>query len=382
MMAGRHYLDHNATTPISPGARAAMADAFDVVGNPSSVHGEGRAARALVDQARRLLADRFGAPVEAVTFSSGATEANNLVVGHALRRGWPVFASATEHLSVLDAGDDIAAIPVAADGVIDLAALDDSFSALDGNASGPFLACVMLANNETGVVQPLRDVAALVRARGGHLLVDAVQAVGKLDFDLPGIGADYLTVSAHKFGGPKGVGALIRASDAVPTPDAAIRGGGQERNLRAGTENVVGIAGLAGAIADLDARLAKIDEIRRLRDWFEATIGAISPAASFFGATADRLANTSCFAVGGIGAETAVIRFDLAGVAVGSGSACSSGKVAPSHVLRAMGATGEECRGAIRVSLGPDTAMADVEAAASVWRTIADPEQSNNAAAA
>ncbi len=380
----RHYLDHNATTPLADGARAAMTDAFDVVGNPSSVHSEGREARAVIDRVRRLLAERVGGEPERVTLTSGATEANNLVLHHAAEAGWPIFVSAIEHLSVLDGPGTKTHLPVNETGVVDVVAVERLLpvSPAEGEAAVPFLVCVMLANSETGVVQPVRAIADLVHERGGYVHVDAVQALGKIAVDAVALGADYLSVSAHKFGGPKGVGALVRVVPNAPEITPMLRGGGQEKNVRAGTENIAGIAGMAGALTLLDERMALGEEIRAHRDWLEGALCAISPNGVVFGREAERLGNTICFAVPEIAAETAVILFDLAGIAVGSGSACSSGKVSPSHVLEAMGCDAETTRGAIRISLGPETVRADVEAAAAAWETIVSRTRKKNAVAA
>ncbi|MCB1493978.1 MAG: cysteine desulfurase [Rhodobiaceae bacterium] len=383
MTATRHYLDHNATTPLCGAARDAMAKAFDVVGNPSSVHAFGRGARGLVEAGRRALADAMGTTPDRVVFTSGASEANNQIICHAAEAGWPVHVSAVEHLSVRDAFEERTVLPVDAAGRIDLDALEALLPQIDddGGAGEPFLVCVMFANNETGVIQPVRAVADLVHARGGYVHVDAVQGLGKVPMDPSALGADYLSVSAHKFGGPAGIGALVRMGCA-PDPVALIRGGGQERNRRAGTENLIGVAGMAGALGAVGERLAEIDRIGALRDKLEDALVAISPDVTIYGKGAERLANTSCFSAPGVSAETAVIRFDLAGVAVGSGSACSSGKVSPSHVLEAMGADRHHTASAIRVSLGPETTKDDIEAAIAVWKAIAAGVRQEGAAAA
>ena len=253
------------------------------------------------------------------------------------------------------------------EGRLDLPALAEAV----GRSSRP-LVSLMLANNETGVIQPVAEAAAIVQAAGGLLHVDAIQAVGRIRCDIGEMGADLVTLSAHKIGGPKGVGALVRRSDDIHLAEPLIRGGGQERGFRAGTENVAGIAAFgAAAAAARDARAAEAARMVALRDRLESGLKAISPTAVIFGETAERLANTTLFAVEGMKAETAVIAFDLEGIAVSSGAACSSGKVQPSHVLAAMGASPALLRGAVRVSLGWTTDEADIERFLAAWRKLA-----------
>lgn len=329
-------LDANATEPLRPEARAAVLAALDLPGNPSSVHAEGRAARRLLEDARATLAARFGARAQDVVFTAGGTEANALAV-RGLAAGRRVLAGATEHPAVLRAAPGATLLPVLADGRIDLDALR---AALAGG--GPALVCLMAANNETGVLHPIAEAAALCRAHGALLHVDAVQAAGRVALDL-GV-ADSLALSGHKMGGPKGAGALILRPGIDPAP--IIAGGGQERGRRGGTEPLPAIAGLAAAAeaAQPDPRLA------RLRDAIESAIAALAPEARFPGATAPRLPNTSAITLPGVPAETQVIALDLAGIRVSAGAACSSGKVAQSHVLAAMG-MGADAGCTIRVSL-------------------------------
>ncbi len=371
----RVYLDWNATAPLRPEARAAMAAAFEIAGNPSSVHAEGRAARALVERGRGVVAAAIGAEPSGMIFTSGGTEANAL----ALSPGWRGLAgepaqrlvvSAIEHPSVLTGGrfapDLVTRAPVTSDGLIDLEALE---SLLRGRP--PTLVSVMLANNETGTIQPVRAVAGIVHRHGGLLHVDAVQAFGRIAMDCRDLGADLLTLSAHKLGGPKGVGALALASG-LHLADGLIRGGGQERSRRAGTENVAGIAGFAAAVeAALAGLTTEHARLARLQDRLEQAI-AMVPGARIFGAAAPRLPNTTLFSAPGLQAETAVIAFDLEGFAVSSGAACSSGKVQPSHVLEAMGVESQLARGAIRVSLGYDSAETDVERCIGAWIKLSD----------
>lgn len=376
-MAERSYLDWNATAPLRPEARQALTDAFAVDGNPSSVHAEGRNARRLVERAREQVAALVGARAADVFFTSGGTEANLLVLTPAIeaadekRPRQRLLMSAIEHTSVRTGGRfpraAIEDIPVTGDGRIDLAALEDAV----GSASRP-LVSLMLANNETGVVQPVADAAGIAHAAGGLLHTDAVQAIGRISCDIGRLGADLLTLSAHKIGGPKGVGALVRRSEDIHFPDPLIRGGGQERGMRAGTENVAGIAAFGAAAAAVQRQLAgEAGRMRALRDALEAGLKAITPQAVIFAAAAERLPNTTLFAVEGAKAETAVIAFDLEGIAVSSGAACSSGKVQPSHVLAAMGVSPALLRGAVRVSLGWTTTETDVERFLSAWRKLA-----------
>ena len=356
-MAERAYFDWNATAPLREPARAAMVAALALTGNASSVHGEGRAARQRIEDARAQVASLVGAQAKDVTFTSGATEANMLALHPSL--GDRLFVSAVEHPSVRSGGrfpaEKVEELPVNGDGVVDLHVLRSAIA----RAERP-LVSVMLANNESGVIQPVRDVADIVHAANGVLHVDAVQGPGRIDCDFKTLGADLISLSAHKLGGPQGVGALIRRGDIQIEP--LIRGGGQERGLRAGTENVAAIAGFGAACAAAAATW-RSDAIRmtELRDRIEAGILARVPQAVIFGQSAPRLPNTTLFAVPGFKAETAIIAFDLNGIALSSGSACSSGKVQASHVLAAMGVEPELARSALRVSLGWSTSDSDVE---------------------
>ncbi|HEX4080603.1 MAG TPA: cysteine desulfurase family protein [Rhizomicrobium sp.] len=363
------YLDHNATSALRPEARAAMDHVLIAHGNPSSIHRAGRAARGALEAARTEVAGLVGARPEQVIFTSGGTEANALALWGAVQgaaaAGAPVgalYLSAIEHDSVFrtaaaiaqrNTGIRLVSVPVTQDGVVDLDALGE----LLNEVSRPALVAVMAANNETGVIQPVTDVIALVHGAGGFCLVDAVQARGRIAADFAVSGTDYLTLSAHKLGGPQGTGALV-VRDGVPLAPQ-ITGGSQERNRRAGTENVAGIAGFGAA-----AKACRQDDSSAaLRDAFEFGLRQRFPDVIIFGESTPRLANTSNFAIPGIAAESAIIALDLDGVMVSSGAACSSGKVKPSHVLQAMGVPAELARSALRVSLGWNSTLTDVEAA-------------------
>ena len=371
-MPDRVYLDWNATTPLRPEARAAMVAAFDLVGNPSSVHDEGRKARRVMEEARAVIARGLGTVARRVVFTSGGTEANTLALGPVLRApAGPVerlLVSAIEHASVLAGGrfapSAVQTIPVDRAGVVDLGRLAALLA-----AGPPALVSVMAANNETGVLQPVSQVAEIVRQAGGLLHVDAIQAFGKIPLDINEMGADLVTISAHKIGGPKGVGALLLGpgvEDIMPV----LRGGGQERSRRAGTENLAGITGFgAAAGAAVAAMEADLPRVTALRDRLEAGLRQTSTV-MVFASDAARLPNTTLFTACGLKAETAVIGFDLEGIAVSSGSACSSGKVQPSHVLEAMGVGSAAAQGAVRLSLGWSTTEADVDRCLQAWRKL------------
>jgi cysteine desulfurase len=380
-MNDRVYLDWNATAPLRPEARAAMAAALELAGNPSSIHAEGQAARRVVEQAREQVAALVGADPKLVTFTSGGTEANNLALIPALQVGADkaprdrLLISAIEHASVRAGGrfapDMIEEIPVTAAGIVDGEALGTRLAALAAEGRRA-LVSVMLANNETGVVQPIPEIASKVHEAGGLFHVDAVQAAGRIPFDINALGADLLTLSAHKLGGPKGAGALIRRDEALHVPHPLVRGGGQERGLRAGTENVAAIAGF-GAAAEAAQQDLEADARRMtaLRHRLETGLKAATPKAIIYGAESPRVPNTTLVAVPGMKAETAVIAFDLAGFAVSSGAACSSGKVQASHVLAAMGAPEDLARGGVRISLGWNTAETDIDRFINAWINVA-----------
>ena len=365
-MTERIYLDWNASAPLRQEARAAALAALETTGNASSIHVEGRAARRLIEQAREKVAALVGAEPRGVVFTSGGTEANMLALMPMAARE-RLFTSAIEHPSVLAGGrfpaGNVERLAVTGDGQIDLAALERRMAALGGRA----LVSIMAANNETGVVQPVSQAACLVHSAGGLLHVDAVQAAGRIACDISAMGADLLTLSAHKIGGPKGVGALIGRTG-LDAFKPLITGGGQERGARAGTENVAGIAGFGAAAAAARASLAaEAACMAALRERLETGLKAATPEVLVFGVEAERLPNTTLFAGPGMKAETAVIAFDLEGVAVSAGAACSSGKIQPSHVLAAMGVPPQLARAAVRVSLGPTTMESDVDRFIAAW---------------
>jgi len=368
MAAKRIYLDHNASAPLNPAARAAMLAALEVDANPSSVHADGRNARRIVETARREVAGLVNGHPANVVFTSGATEGASwlltpnwrmgrapLTVGH-------LYVCAADHPATLNGGhfppENVTRIGVDGDGLI---RRDELAAALGGHdkSSGTALVALHLANNETGVIQPLAEIARIARASGAILVLDAVQATGRIPLDISDGSADFLILSSHKIGGPKGAGAVV-SSGGVLMPEALHRGGGQEHGHRAGTENVAAIAGFGAAARDAGLAIAGMDDVRMLRDRVEAAIIDSVPDAVIFGRAAPRLPNTTFFAIPGIKAETAQIAFDLAGIALSAGSACSSGKVGPSHVLKAMGQGA--VAGALRVSIGRETTLDDIDA--------------------
>jgi cysteine desulfurase len=366
MTPQRIYLDYNATAPLLPAVRDAMVAAMGLPGNASSIHAEGRAARHAIEAARAAVADLMGVRTRDITFTAGGTEAANLVLTPTLSDGGAplsrLFVTASEHPCVLQGHrfpeSAVSVVPVQADGRIDLAALRAMLAEMVGDR---VLLALQAANNETGVIQPVAEAAALVRAAGGLVVCDAVQAAGRID--LRALGADALFISAHKIGGPKGAAALAFANVRLHISQALVRGGGQEKGLRAGTENVAAIAGFGvAAKVAIESRVLEMERLAPLRDALEAKVAELFADAVFFGQGAVRLAQTSAFAVPGVAAETLLIALDLGGIAVSSGSACSSGKVQPSHVLRAMGVAPELAKGALRISLGAGSQASDIEA--------------------
>jgi cysteine desulfurase len=366
------YLDHNATTPMKPEAREIMLETLGFAGNPSSVHKAGRDSRRRIEESRTLLSQLTGAGKRsAAVFTSGATEANNLVLkGSGSERN---LVSAVEHVSVLNALNGSEVIPVLPTGLVDLAALEKMLAGTDRST----LVSVMYVNNETGVIQPVEKISALARKHGALLHVDAVQALGRVPVDMHKSGIDYLTLSAHKIGGPQGAGALVMANCVAVAPQ--ISGGNQEKSMRAGTENVAGIAAFAKA-AELAVRdMEKFQALSVLRDRLETGLRETAPDLKIFGADAPRAANTTMFALPGLPSETQLIALDLAGICVSNGSACSSGTVKPSHVLKAMGAGAEEINSSLRVSLGWNTTEGDIDYFLEKWREMYERIKSRNA---
>jgi cysteine desulfurase len=356
------YLDWNATAPVRPETAAAVGRALTLAGNPSSVHRAGREARRLLESARADVAALVGAATDSVVFTSGGTEANATVL-----RGFPArrrLVSAVEHDSVLANAVDAVRIPVDRDGLIDLGVLEELLAA----DATPALVSLMLANNETGAIQPVAEAARIAHAYGALLHCDAVQAAGKLPVDFRQLGCDLMTLSAHKIGGPMGVGALVVAAGLDVAP--LIRGGGQERNRRAGTENLPGICGFGAAARVAAAELGAWSRIAVLRAQAEMRLATMAPDAVIYGAASARLLNTICVSMPRVPASTQVMALDLAGVMVSAGAACSSGKVRRSHVLDAMGVAESDAECAIRISLGWNTTAADIDQLVEAWGAL------------
>jgi len=348
------YLDNNATAPIRPEVALAIEKAMASVGNPSSVHQHGRQAKKALEAARSTVASLCGADPDMVVFTSGGTEANNLVLTGAGRTR--ILISAVEHPSVRDTLTDAEIVPVDSSGVIDLRALENMLR--DDNA--PALVSVMLANNETGILQPVSQISALVHEHGALMHCDAVQAAGKIPIDVRQLGADFLVLSAHKVGGAAGCGALINTHNFPLAPQ--MRGGGQERKVRSGTENFLGITAFgAAAAAVAEHGVVEMARMREMRDALERAVVGRIPGVEIVGAGAERLVNTSCLILPGVTSETQIMALDLAGVSVSAGSACSSGKTVTSPVLEAMGYEDEKTTSAIRVSFGWANSAEDVE---------------------
>lgn len=369
MSAPRIYMDYNATAPMREDVRRAMSDAFAITGNPSSVHHEGRRARAAVERARAQVAALAGCEPGEVVFTASGTEANNMVLR---QESWNLLLiSAIEHDSVLAparaSGRPVEMIPVLEDGRIDTNWLGKRLGVLDGD-SGNVLVALQAANNETGIIQPVDEAARIAAEHGCALHVDAVQAAGRMPLDFMNSGAAFMALSAHKIGGPKGIGALILRGNRKLA--ALVRGGGQESGRRAGTENVPAIVGFGAAAEQAARELDRMAEAARLRDRLEDGVRAVTSNAVVIGEACGRLANTSCIALPGAKAETLVIALDLAGIAVSAGAACSSGKVSRSHVLDAMGLPGGIAEGAIRVSIASETNERDIDRFLEAWSNV------------
>jgi cysteine desulfurase len=385
-MSARVYLDHNATSPLRPEARAAMLDALETLGNPSSVHAEGRAAKALLEDARAAIAQAIGAERRSVVFTSGATEAANLALSPALRREGdeaPIEAlliGAGEHHCVLQGHrfplDAVETLPLTCEGVISLDALEEALVRRSGSR---VMLALQAVNNETGVIQPVAEAAALIHAAKGVLVCDAVQSVGRLKTTFATTDADIMFFSSHKLGGPMGVGALAFRDESLHLEAPALRGGGQEFGRRAGTENVAGIAGFAAALtvatADLPGEASRLAD---LRDALERHVLKVAPDTRFYGSRAPRAPNASAFSLPGLAPRTMLMALDLENVALSAGSACSSGKMTESHVLAAMGAAERE---ALRASFGWSSTQEDVEQFGKVLARVVDRMRSRHFAA-
>ncbi|PPD41352.1 MAG: cysteine desulfurase [Methylocystis sp.] len=377
MSKTRIYLDHNATSPLRPQARAAMLAAMEAPGNASSVHGEGRAAKALLEQARATIALGLGTAARNLIFTSGATESANLALTPMVQRGTDrapievLLLGAGEHPAVL-AGhrfspEAVERVALSPEGGLSLSALDDALARYAGKR---IMVALQSVNNETGVIQPVREAAERVHAAGGVLVCDATQAIGRIETSFQTTGADFLFFSSHKIGGPAGAGALAAAQDALHISESLVRGGGQEFGRRAGTENIPAIAGFAAAFeAALGGMAMENARLGPMRDFLENRIARIAPEARFFGRETMRVSGVSAFALPDIPAHTLLMSLDLSGVSVSSGSACSSGKVRESHVLAAMGAEEKE---ALRVSLGWTTRKEHVEEFGMVLADVVD----------
>ena len=385
LQQARHYLDYNASAPLLDCARESVIKAMNDAGNASSVHFEGRAARKTIEKARSAFASLVNFKATNVIFTSGATEAANHVLSPIIRAGGhemkvsKLYIGATEHPCIMQGGrftrEQIEILPTDKNGILEIQSLEAALANHDADEGLPMVA-VQLANNETGVIQPINKIAEVIHNYDGFLIVDAVQALGKMPLSIEDTGADFLIFSSHKIGGPQGVGAIV-LRDASLSPMPLLRGGGQENYHRGGTENVAAIAGFGAACAWHQENLTKNIMISTLRDSIEDELVTISSKAGnevaqpvFFGVNAERLGNTSCFAVQGVKAETALMALDLDGISVSSGSACSSGKVKRSHVLEAMGASQEEMEGAVRLSLGWEEDKLSVERFLASWKTI------------
>ena len=356
------YLDYNATAPICPAVRDAMNALDGLALNPASIHRAGRDAKKYLEDARAAIAHAVSAFPNEVLFTGSGSEANNMVL-RAFAHDRALLVSATEHASISKTADLLGAatVPVDANGILDLAILEAKLNAL----GRPALVSVMLANNETGVIQPIADIARIAHTHGALVHCDAVQALGKIPVDWGLLGVDMLTLCAHKAGGPVGIGALLIRSDLPIKP--LVTGGGQELGRRAGTENIPAIVGF-GALVKSVENLPQTMQWIEWRDWLEAELKTTAPDAQIFGSAAPRLPNTLQITMPGVKSETQIMHFDLAGFAVSAGSACSSGRVAASSVLLAMGIQPEIAQNAIRISFGWATTRDEIESFATAWK--------------
>ncbi|MFL2654268.1 MAG: cysteine desulfurase family protein [Alphaproteobacteria bacterium] len=352
------YLDYNATAILRPEVITAMQNTFQLFGNSSSVHRAGRKAKSAIEEARERIASVVEVSPAEIIFTSGGTESNNLALSN---REIPVFISATEHDSINAVREDSKIINVDVNGIINLEHLEELLSSADRLS----MVSVMLANNETGVLQPIQQVVNIARRFGAIIHCDAVQGLGKIPFTFSELGVDMLSISAHKIGGPKGVGALI-VKEGIDLPPLLL-GGGQERNRRAGTENVTGICGFGVAASLVQSALKQASNLESMRNKIEFEVKEKIPEVTVYGHGVARLPNTSCIGLPDMSNESQIMALDLAGVYVSAGSACSSGKITPSHVLKAMGFNDNAASSAIRVSLGWQTTENDCNTFISVW---------------
>ncbi len=360
-MLERVYFDYNATAPALPEVVQSVSKALSISANSSSIHSYGRRARSQIDDARESIAELVGAAPSEIVFTSGGTESNNLAI-----RGVDatmVLASAVEHVSILSGGDNVIQVSVDSNGIVEIDALRDFLA----QAPKSTLVTVMYVNNETGVIQPIREISEIVHEYGALIHCDAVQAVGKIPCKMAELGVDFMSISGHKLGAPQGIGALVIREGL--TLDAIIRGGGQETSVRSGTENFSGIIGFGVAAKSATGALIEYNDLYKLREYLENKLKMILPV-RVFGQDVARIPNTSCFTMPGVSAEIQVMRLDLKGIAVSSGAACSSGKVETSHVLRAMGVSEIEASTAIRVSMGRESNKNEIDYFVDVWAEI------------
>lgn len=363
--SGCVYADYNATAPISENVKKSI---FEVLLkqtlNPSSLHKRGQEARKILQDARDNIRDALGVPSDKeIVFTSGATEANNLVMRGIA--GYLHVISAIEHPSILNSACNPYIIPVNQEGIVDFLELEKILSELKGNKA---IVSVMMANNETGVIQPVKEIAEIAHKFGAICHTDTAQSVGKIKVNMEDLGVDLLTLSAHKFGGVAGSGVLIFNKELAIEP--IIIGGGQEKGFRGGTENIVAIAGLSAALQNIPDLLLKMDEVKELRDQLECELLNLASDIRIFGKNSKRLPNTSFIYMPGVKSDVQLMHFDLNHIAVSNGSACSSGKVEPSHVLLAMGATKEQAECSIRISIGPETKPQDIKKIVDCWYNI------------
>jgi cysteine desulfurase len=363
-LKNRIYLDYNATAPLRPEVTALMADIFSIPLNASAIHAHGREGRRLIEAARKQVANLVKVESQSVIFNSGATEGNNTVLKYFASKGSKIAVSAIEHPSVLEAHPQAIRIPVQPNGLLDLTALEIILKSDDK----PELVSVMMANNETAAIQDISAIAQITKQYGSNLHCDGVQAAGKIGINLYLSGIDFLTISAHKIGGPQGVGALILGQCGETA--SLLHGGGQEKSARAGTENVAGIAGFGLAAELANNNLGQFQALAKLRDTLENKLTALRDDLMIFSRGIPRLANTSFFALPDISAETLLIALDIEGISASNGSACSSGTIKQSHVLTAMGIPEHYRAGALRISMGWNTATQDIERFLDVFTKI------------